>query len=135
MHYVSILSVTGRTRCGERANQFVTQIEPALQSLRRLFDLARPAAAYKRAFYFGEGIVLPQRQKCHAGSFRERQFEIAVFGIANKHFADEGRFRVAIEKLSTAHLPVASWFGELMRGGGRAACKIDNQKRGDECVH
>src|SRR5712691_2938125 len=104
-----------------RANQFVSQIEPASQSLRRLFDSTRPATAHKRAFYFGEGTVLPHRQNCHAGPFRERHLEMAIFGITDKHFADERRLRVAIKKLSTAHLPVATWSGELMRGGRRAA--------------
>lgn len=120
-HRLSILSATGRTRCGGRANQFVTQIEPAAQLLRCLFDLTRPTAAHKRAFYFSEGTVLPQRQKCYASTFRERQLEIAMFRVADKHFADECHSRVAIKKLSTAHLPVASRFGELMRRGRRAA--------------
>src|SRR6266403_190531 len=104
-----------------RAYQFVTQIEPASESLRRLFDLTRPATTHKRTFYFSVGTVLPQRQKCDASPFRERQFEIATFGITDKHFADERRLRIAIKKLSIAHLPITGWSGELVRGGRRAA--------------
>jgi len=103
-----------------RVNDFVAQLEPAAQLFGRALDRPRPAAAGKRAFCFGERIVLPQREQRYPGPFRKCQLEIAVFRKSHKHFADKRRFRGAIHELAITRLPIIRWFGELMRRKDRA---------------
>src|SRR5438128_10188570 len=60
-----------------RVNEFLSQAQPTVQLLRRLFDRAGPTAARECPFGFGEGRVLADHQKRYTRTLRKRELEIA----------------------------------------------------------
>ena len=110
-----------------RTNYRVPQANPAAQLVRSVIDRAGPTAPRERTLCLGELRILPNRQQRH-WSLRKREFEIAATRESNKGVSDHSRVGRSIQKLTTAHLPVAGGLRELMRRCCGAARKLVQQQ-------
>src|SRR5437763_16975206 len=97
-----------------RGHQHVAQLQPSAQAHRGLRGRPGPRAAGEGTAHAGEVCVLPHFQEWHAGTFRERELEIARFRKTHEHFADQSCFPAVVEKLAIPGVPIERRTCELM---------------------